>query len=174
MTATMKKYRSRQGLSLLEVMLALAILGVSLAILGELVRTGLRSAGAARDLSTAQIFCESKVAEIVSGIELPETVTRVPLEDFPEWLYSIEVEQIDQQGLLDILVTVQKDIESSRRPIYFSLHRWMIDPEYELDLKAAAEEEATATEAPAEDTTTAEAAKEETTAEEEEESEEAE
>lgn len=134
--------KSRPGLSLMEVMLALAILGVSLAVLGELVRTGVRSAGAARDLSTAQIFCESKMAEIISGIELPETIMSVPLEEFPEWLYSIEVQQIDQQGLLDILVTVQKDIELDRQPIYFSLHRWMIDPEYELALQAAADEEA--------------------------------
>ena len=53
----------RRGLSLLEVMLAIAILGGSIAVIGELIRVGTISAAKTRDLTTAQILCESTLAE---------------------------------------------------------------------------------------------------------------
>ncbi|MCH7726838.1 MAG: type II secretion system protein, partial [Planctomycetes bacterium] len=60
--------RARQGLTLLEIILSIAILSVSLAAIGELLRIGSRSAKDARDLSRAQIHCQSKLAELTAGI----------------------------------------------------------------------------------------------------------
>ncbi len=57
--------------SLLEVVLALAILVGAIAVTGELVRLGTLSAASARDLTQAQLICESKLAEITSGITPP-------------------------------------------------------------------------------------------------------
>ena len=58
----------RKGLTLLEVLLALAILGGALAVIGELSRIAARNAEQARDLSTAQRLCENKMAEIAAEI----------------------------------------------------------------------------------------------------------
>jgi hypothetical protein len=119
-------------LTLLEAMLALAILGLSIAATGELVRIGMRSAAAARDLTTAQLLCESKMAEISAGIVPAEPVLRMQDEFDPEWVYSIEQQIIEQPGLLAIRVTVEKDIDVDQRPISFSLVRWIPDPSMAL------------------------------------------
>ena len=121
----------RSGLSLLEVVLALAILGLALAAIGELMRIGSRSAEMARDLTTAQILCETKMSEIVIGL-LPTTpIAEAPIQDVGmgnDWLYAIETQMIDQAGLISIRVTVQQNPDYVSRPVSFSLVRWMIDP----------------------------------------------
>ena len=136
MSSPRKKQRSRRrlGLSLLEVMLALAILGGALAIIGELMRLGVRNAESARDLSTAQVFCEAKINEIAAGLLPPQPIASTPIEEIASlgadapWLYAVDVEQIDQQGLISVKVTVTQDPSVAARPIEFSLVRWMIDP----------------------------------------------
>ncbi len=124
--------RPRAGLSLLEVLLALAILGGSLAAIGELMRIGARSAAASRDQTTAQILAETVMSQIGAGLIPPEAVTSAQVDD-PlyqyEWSYSIVVEQIDQAGLIAVWVTVAQDPQVAARPASYSLARWMIDPE---------------------------------------------
>ena len=120
------------GLTLLEVMLALAILGGALAVIGEITRIGARNAEMARDSATAQRLCENKMAEISAGLTMPQTVTNVPVEelgDQQEWSYSIEIEQLQETGLIGVWVTVQQNPELISRPASFTLTRWMIDPE---------------------------------------------
>ncbi len=63
---------SRAGLSLLEAMFAIAILGLSLAAIGRLVQLGFQAAGRARIQSQAQILCDSKMAEVAAGALKPE------------------------------------------------------------------------------------------------------
>ena len=60
----MRKGSCRGGFSLLEVILALAILIGILAVLSELVGLGVRNARVARAMTQAQLLCESKLAEI--------------------------------------------------------------------------------------------------------------
>jgi general secretion pathway protein I len=135
----------RDGFSLLEVILALAILAGAIAVLGEVSRNGLNNARIARDVTEAQLLCESKLAEITVGITLPEPVTDVPFEttDDPnqiDWLYSIEVEPLDNQGLLMVRVTVVKDLPPEKRPTEFSLVRWVADPNMEMSEEAVTDE----------------------------------
>lgn len=132
--------RRFRGLSLLEVMLALAILGGALTVLGMHIRTGARSAAIARDSTTAQLLAESKMAEIASGIILPESVYQEPADDSGEWLCSVESLPIDQEGLLAIQVLVEQDPAVTSQPISFMLTRWIVDPQVEADMKLAAAE----------------------------------
>lgn len=123
--------RACRGLTLLEVLLALAILGGAMAAIGELMRIGTRNAEAARDLTTAQIICETKMSELGAGLALPQGVSQTAVEDAQyqaEWFYSITVEQVDQDGLISVMVTVEQNGELYTRPASFSLVRWMIDP----------------------------------------------
>lgn len=117
------------GFSLLEVVLALAILTGAIAVLGELARSGMHSARLARDLTQAQLLCESKLAEITAGIEVLEPARSVPFEFDPEWLYSLEIQPLDQEGLLAVTVTVEQDLPSLSRPVRFSLLAWVPDPQ---------------------------------------------
>ncbi|MDA1051625.1 MAG: prepilin-type N-terminal cleavage/methylation domain-containing protein [Planctomycetota bacterium] len=119
------------GLSLLEVMLALAILGGALAAIGELMRIGARNAEMARDLTTAQLICESTMAEIQLGFLPLQSIEPVAVSDLQyqqEWRYSIIVSPIDQAGLSSVWVRIEQNPEIFSRPVSFSATRWMIDP----------------------------------------------
>ncbi len=125
------------GFSLLEVILALAILAGALAVLGEASRLALKNAEIARDTTRAQMLCESKLAEIVTGAILPDPVDSMPFDETttdsldpsePGWLYSIEQEPTDEDGLIAVRVTVGRDLPEARHPVRFSLVRWMADP----------------------------------------------
>jgi prepilin-type N-terminal cleavage/methylation domain-containing protein len=135
----MSKTRCR-GLSLLEVMLALAILGGALTVLGMHIRTGARSAAIARDSTTAQLLAESKMAEIAAGVILPDTVYQEPADETGEWLCSVESLPIDQEGLLGVQVVVEQDPTFTTQPVSFKLTRWIVDPQVEADMKVAAAE----------------------------------
>ena len=143
------------GFSLLEVVLALAILAGSIATLGEVARRSLRNAQIARDSTQAQLLCESKMAEITAGITLPDTVTDVPFEslgsesgingimgdDKVVWLYSISLESTDEPGIATVCVTVTQDLPENKRIKPFSLVRWIPDPGMEYS-EGLSEEEA--------------------------------
>ncbi len=132
--------RNRGGFTLLEVILSLAILTSAIAVLGELARIGIRNADYTHKLTMAQMLCETKMAEITSEITLPDPVVGASFEaessgqsatmfdpDDPTWLYSIESDLIDTDGLLQITVTVYQDLPEEKRPVTCSLVRWMID-----------------------------------------------
>ncbi|MGA2619007.1 MAG: prepilin-type N-terminal cleavage/methylation domain-containing protein [Thermoguttaceae bacterium] len=121
------------GFSLLEVILALAILAGAIAVLGEAGRLALRNAETARDLARAQVLCESKLAEIVAGLTAPDPVENTAFDttnnpDVAGWLYSIQSQPTDENGLISVQVTVSRDLPAAQHPIQFSLVRWMADP----------------------------------------------
>lgn len=121
---------ARRGFSLLEVILAAAILAGAIVVLGEAARHAMRNAEAARDLASAQLLCESRLAEIVSGVLPAESVQNVPIPTGldptePAWVYSVNVEQLEVEGLVAVRVTVARDLPAEKRPLQFSLVRWM-------------------------------------------------
>ncbi len=139
MTSDRKRIRrsaASAGLSLLEVILAIAILGGSIAVIGELVRLGARQAEEARELTIAQLLCESKLEEIAAGVIAPEAVGDVPFDLDPRWSYSIEVGSLDNPDLLQVTVMAQQVDGSREIPLYYSLTRWILDPNLELELSA--------------------------------------
>ena len=123
---------ARRGLSLLEVILAVAILAVSLAVLAELVRIGSRASSQARDLTQAQLLCDSIMTEVVVGSIPPDPVSGVELPSNPEWLYSIKLERTDDEDLVALQVTVVQNLAARKRPAQFSLIRWITDPGVEI------------------------------------------
>jgi hypothetical protein len=124
-------------------MLALAILGGSITVIGQLVRLGVRAAADARNLSQAQLLCESKLAELASGMEPLQPVAAAPIPFELDWVYSVEVQPVDQEGLLAVRVTVEQITDDRPFPLSFSLDRWIIDPSLEFQqVELEAEEEA--------------------------------
>lgn len=141
------RHRSgRRALSLLEVILAIAILAGAVAALGELVRTGLMNAADARDYTHAEMYAETVMSSIVAGAMPVSSVSNAPVEDNPNYSYSVVTEEAPagQAGLLKISVTVARNQTSAKRPAQFTLVRWMVDPEMEAELAAQAQANAQA------------------------------
>ncbi|MBN1908172.1 MAG: type II secretion system protein [Pirellulales bacterium] len=139
-----RKTASR-GFSLLEVILALAILAGVIAVLGEIARMGLRSAARARDTTMAQLLAESKMAEVLSSTEGLAVESGVPFgtggAGETDWIYSVELEPTLEQGIVAVRVTVAQDLLPERRPVSLSIVRWTVDPNYEFPEVIQEEEE---------------------------------
>lgn len=145
-----------RAFSLLEVILALAILTGGIAVLGELVRLGARNAAHARDMTQAQLLCESKLAQITSGMMLPEPVVDARFDpadlidpyDPTPWVYAIETAAVDEQGLIAVAVTVAQDLPEAQHPVRFTLVRWIPNPGLEVAEQPAPEDGASQPRAP--------------------------
>ena len=138
---------SRKAFSLLEILLALAILGGSLAVLSQIVGTGIDSANSARDLALARLICQAKLTETLLSSATPVTVPSTPAES-PDsssntpFLYAIAVVPAPIDGMLAIRVSVEaQDLNGGPPVATYSLTRWMIDPSLGLE---EAEEQAKA------------------------------
>ena len=145
--------RIRAAFSLLEVILSLAILAGAMAMLGEVARNALENARIARDLTDAQLFCESKMAELEAGMITTDPVSKMPIEALSDstlestsdpqditWLYSVETELIDDEGLVQVRITVEQDSESVKTPVFFSMTRMVLD-ESMISTETTTEEE---------------------------------
>ena len=110
--------------------------------IGELTRMGLQNAHRAAAWATAQLLCESKLAEITSGITAATSAPPTPLDETGLWQYSVIVEPTADASLLVVRVTVSENLSPQQSPVEFSLVRWMIDPQAAADAAATAESEA--------------------------------
>jgi type II secretion system protein I len=130
MTARSGRSR-RNGLSLLEVILAIAILGSAMAVIGNLFFLGYRSALQSRNRSDANILVDAKMAELAAGVIPAESVGSQSIEENPLWSYSVDVRSSDQLGLLIATVTVQQTDEAAAVPVSLSIVRFVPDPDYD-------------------------------------------
>ena len=93
---------SNRGFSLLEVILSIAILGGSIAIIGQVFHHGARSVRVARMIGEGNRLADSKLSEIAEQASFP--------------------------GILAVSVTVEN--RQSRPPIQVSLGRLIPDPNH--------------------------------------------
>ncbi len=128
---TSNRNRRCSGFSLLEVLLSIAILGGAMVVIGQLVNIGYRSAIEARIRSDANILVDGKMAEVSAGIIELQSVSSSVIEENPDWMYSVDVQQAGQLGLLMVMVTVEQTPNSASNPISMSVVRLMPDPEYD-------------------------------------------
>ena len=122
-------YIPAQGFTLLEVLFAMALLVGALAIIGQHVYTGVRSAGEAESLTVAELLCQSTLAQVVAGAIPLEPAAGVPIDAMPDWQYSLDINPVDTVGIVAVQVVVS-NAATATRPVEFSLIRWMVDPEY--------------------------------------------
>ena len=115
----------RRGMSLMEVLLALAIFLGSLAVLGELVRLGTRNAIQARERAEAERLCATKLTELATGMEEAVPVAERPLDESGDWLYSVEREATTVPELFSLRVTVRQNLPEEKRPVDLGLVQWV-------------------------------------------------
>jgi len=123
------------GFTLIEVILAIAVLGFGLAMLSEGLRLAMMNGRKARDETTAQLLAESKMGELASGAVGLSASSGTCEEPFGSWTYAIECEGTDISDFVAVKVTVTQDLPGNKEPASFTLWRWMADPG--VDLSAA-------------------------------------
>lgn len=132
------KGTNRTGLSLLEVVLALAILGAAGAMLAQSMQVATDAGMQARDQALAELLAESKLSEVIAGAYPPNQNTDwMPIETVVEpgrWHFKIVGQPTLTDGMLGVQVWVTDDPQMQKeRPLQVMLTRWMIDPNMGLD-----------------------------------------
>lgn len=133
--------RPVSGLSLLEVVLALAILGAAVAVMTQALQVAADAAIRTREVAAAELLAESKMAEVIAGsIPVNQSVTSWTQEASKSatsksvWYYKMISTPAAMQGILSVQIQVTNDPErTTGQPIDFTLVRWVIDPNLGLD-----------------------------------------
>ncbi|MEX0717245.1 MAG: hypothetical protein WD066_11695 [Planctomycetaceae bacterium] len=141
----------RNGLTLFEVIISLAILLGSLAVLGQLISVGSRAAVRTNMHSRATLLCQAKLADVLAGIEPLQPLADLPVDEYnPEWMWGLEVAPGPHPDLLAIAVTVRHVDPLRAADSTVTLYRYMRRPNlYQEWANALAEEAAAVAEAEA-------------------------
>ena len=139
------------GMTLLEILISLVILGGSVAVISELARSSFQNARLARDMVQAELLAESILAKVRLGIIKMEPAFDVPVSTYVDpsdiimdthaisdgnagevlWFYSLDVVEIDDY-LIELAVTVRQNVADERRSATCRLVRWLaFEPELE-------------------------------------------
>jgi type II secretion system protein I len=123
---------SNSGFTLLEIILALAILAGSLAALGEVMRLADQNATLTEGETQAQILAASLMDELVSGARQLSAVSQAGLESDadPPWVYSVDIQNTQYEELVSVRVSVEQQLEARLQPARFELVRWMPNPNF--------------------------------------------
>lgn len=131
---------SQAGFTLLEVILAIAILAVSLAAIGEIVRNSFSNTATADDSLRARMVAQSVIDQMKCGaVEILDAgpMALAHTEAFGDWTVQIVVEPTAVEELVQVRVLVGRTLEAQERPAC-ELVRWFQNPEYAEAAAAAA------------------------------------
>jgi type II secretion system protein I len=136
-----------RGFSLLEIILALAILAGALAALGEVMRLADQNAALARDETQAEVLANSVMAELLCGARPMSAVNNAAFEIAaePPWTYSVAIDATEYQELVAVRVNVAQQLPPELQPAQCTLVRWVLNPDFvnaEIAEQDAAAEEA--------------------------------
>jgi hypothetical protein len=119
----------RHGISLLEVILATAILLGCVMVLSRLAFLARRHAIGSEDRTQSQLLCQNLMDELLAGIRPLESVSPTETED-GQWVYEIDLQRRGNPLLVAITVTVARLEEDELLPIDeelvgYRLVRWL-------------------------------------------------
>lgn len=97
----------RRGMSLIEIMLATAMLLSSVMVLSRMAFLAQKHAHGAEDRSLSQTYCQNIMEEIRAGARPLQNVAPERLED-DVWIYMVKVEPVDEADLTAVAVTVDR------------------------------------------------------------------
>ncbi|MDR2171174.1 MAG: prepilin-type N-terminal cleavage/methylation domain-containing protein [Planctomycetaceae bacterium] len=149
MISRSEKIIRRNGLTIIEVMISLVILGGCLAVIGEVARLAFRNARESRDMTQAELLAENILAKVRLGIIEMKPVSNTPITNQTStyndtiedtgvinendsndvlWLYSIDITNVeDSDKLIEIGITVTQNPDRTTHPVKCYLLRWIID-----------------------------------------------
>lgn len=115
----------RPGFSLLEVVLASAIFLIALVGLTQLLSVSSQQAIDIQRMNRAAQILQSKLNEVVAGVEPLTSTGEATLDDDPDWVWSMTAEPQSEIGLYRVTITVSfaRDASSS-----WSVTQLVLDP----------------------------------------------
>ena len=127
----------KRGLSLLEVIIALAILVGSAAVLAQLMDMGQRHALRTAEMTEAQTLCQNLLNELLAGELSWESTETQPVDPFSAWDYSVQIEPLEDGMLSWVSIIVRQrpaeelvDADADApAALEFRLTRWAYHPE---------------------------------------------
>jgi type II secretory pathway pseudopilin PulG len=121
----------------LEVVLALSILAISVALLSQVTRQATDNGLRAQRLAIAQLLCESTMAEVIAGAIPLVGTDWTPISDSNirgNWHYRVETSAAEREGMIGVRLSVTDQPDTTTEsPELFYVVRWMIDPNLGLD-----------------------------------------
>jgi type II secretion system protein I len=119
----------RSGLSLLEVLVALAIFLFSLAALGQLIDVGSDRARDVQWLGQASTIAQSRMAEVLAGSIALTSQPDTTCDEDADWSWSLDAEADAAPGLYRVKVTVSRSRPDGSR-FETVLNQMVLDPTY--------------------------------------------
>lgn len=120
--------RGRSGITLLEVLIALAIFLGAITVIGQIINTGSQAAIAAQQQAEAVRRCETVLAETLAG-SIAMQDSSGSFEDDPDWSWSVAVLEGPHVDLLSLEVVVTHVDQFGHEDERFTLVRWVRNPE---------------------------------------------
>lgn len=118
----------RCGMTLLEVVLALALFLAAMSAIAEILRMGSDSSVKAQLQAEAALLGESKLNEVLAGIVPMTPVQSQAFESSPKWTWTLSVEDDTTLSLKHLVLTVQH-LNSADKPDHeVKFARWVRDP----------------------------------------------
>jgi len=126
----------RPGLSLLEVLVALAIFLIALAAIAGLVDFGAERAQSAAMTTLGTRLAQSKLAEVEAGLTPPNAAESGTFEDEPEWSYALEPGAALAANTYPVTVRVRRELAG--RAYEVVLTQIVFDPAFQGKATAVA------------------------------------
>jgi hypothetical protein len=123
----------RKGLTLFELLLALAIFLTSLAALAQLLDSGARAAAQSQLQTEAILRCESKLGELVAGITPIKEVSNQAFDDDPSWSWRLTLTDGPWPNLQLAELQVSHTGQSSLGNSSYTLRRYVRDSSLFVD-----------------------------------------
>jgi prepilin-type N-terminal cleavage/methylation domain-containing protein len=124
----------RDGLTLVEVLLATALLAMALTALAQLQYSGVRAVTSAQLEAEAMLLCQSELDAVLVGVHLSPASSTAnnsllmtePLASDPTWSRRISLEPTRTPGLMSLTVEILRTKSADRRP-WAALTRWFAE-----------------------------------------------
>ncbi len=103
------KRRPASGFTLLEVLIATAVLLACTILLSDLAYLGKSHAKDAEDLAAAQLICQTRLNEMLAGAKPIRATSGERPPELPGWILSVQVEPLKKSGLVAVKIIVKED-----------------------------------------------------------------
>lgn len=139
----------RTGLSLLEVILALAILAIATAYLTQAMQLATTNGLRAQKLIKAELVAESIVSQVVAGLLPSDTTSWTYYSNSTgqtDWMYQLTPVQTELEGMIGFQIALQQvdpRVGLVQNEHDLLINRWIIDPQLGLDTPLEETEEET-------------------------------
>lgn len=133
MIRTSRVTHARQGFTLLEIVISIAVMLGAITAIFQLISIGSQAAVQARFRTDAVLYAETKLQEAVGGI-IPMQSGGGTVEEDELWEWSLTVEPGTIDGLLTVSVTLlRRDERNPNANHSYTLQRIVRDPQLFLD-----------------------------------------